>query len=121
MYSSRQNSALNRWCVHWSHEVGRELNVIERTKDYAEGGMRRLEFAGISMAGLVATRLNDSTAAATDMVAHIDPLIGASTSRVLGEGKTFPGPTMPFGMVQLGPDRWRQRPSSKEGFAGLGS
>lgn len=34
----------------------------------------------------------------------INPLIGASTSRALGEGKTFPGPATPFGMVQLGPD-----------------
>ncbi len=34
----------------------------------------------------------------------IDPLIGASTSQKLGEGKTFPGPTTPFGMVQIGPD-----------------
>jgi predicted alpha-1,2-mannosidase len=35
---------------------------------------------------------------------YINPLIGASTSVLLGEGKTFPGPTTPFGMVQLSPD-----------------
>lgn len=34
----------------------------------------------------------------------VNPLIGASTSLALGEGKTFPGPATPFGMVQLGPD-----------------
>ena len=34
----------------------------------------------------------------------VNPLIGASTSSLLGEGKTFPGPTTPFGMVQLSPD-----------------
>jgi predicted alpha-1,2-mannosidase len=34
----------------------------------------------------------------------VNPYIGASTSTELGEGKTFPGPTLPFGMVQLGPD-----------------
>ncbi len=34
----------------------------------------------------------------------INPLIGASTSLKLGEGKTFPGPATPFGMVQLSPD-----------------
>ena len=34
----------------------------------------------------------------------INPLIGGSTSTSLGEGKTFPGPTTPFGMVQLSPD-----------------
>ena len=34
----------------------------------------------------------------------INPFIGASTSVLLGEGKTFPGATTPFGMVQLSPD-----------------
>ena len=34
----------------------------------------------------------------------INPLIGASTNTLLGEGKTFPGPATPFGMVQLSPD-----------------
>ena len=34
----------------------------------------------------------------------INPLIGASTSLLLGEGKTFPGSATPFGMVQLSPD-----------------
>jgi putative alpha-1,2-mannosidase len=37
-------------------------------------------------------------------VDHIKPIIGASTSSKLGEGKTIPGPTTPFGMVQLGRD-----------------
>jgi predicted alpha-1,2-mannosidase len=37
-------------------------------------------------------------------LSSINPLIGASTSKALGEGKTFPGPTTPFGMVQLSPD-----------------
>jgi len=34
----------------------------------------------------------------------INPIIGASTSELLGAGKTFPGSTTPFGMVQLSPD-----------------
>jgi predicted alpha-1,2-mannosidase len=34
----------------------------------------------------------------------VNPLIGASTSQKLGEGKTFPGATTPFGLVQLSPD-----------------
>ena len=34
----------------------------------------------------------------------VNPIIGASTSVLLGEGKTFPGPTTPFRMVQLRPD-----------------
>ena len=34
-----------------------------------------------------------------DPITEVDPLIGTG-----GHGHTFPGPTMPFGMVQLGPD-----------------
>jgi predicted alpha-1,2-mannosidase len=37
-------------------------------------------------------------------VDSINPFIGASTSAKLGEGKTFPGPATPFGLVQLSPD-----------------
>lgn len=36
---------------------------------------------------------------ALDPIAEVDPLIGTG-----GHGHTFPGPTLPFGMVQLGPD-----------------
>jgi len=36
---------------------------------------------------------------ATDLADHIDPFIGTG-----GHGHTFPGPTLPFGMVQLSPD-----------------
>lgn len=39
-----------------------------------------------------------------DLARYINPLVGASTSDLLGAGKTFPGPTTPFGMVQLSPD-----------------
>lgn len=35
----------------------------------------------------------------TDLSDHIDPFIGTG-----GHGHTFPGPTLPFGMVQLSPD-----------------
>lgn len=37
-------------------------------------------------------------------VDRIHPMVGASTSQKLGEGKTFPGATTPFGLVQLSPD-----------------
>ena len=36
---------------------------------------------------------------AADLVSHVDPFIGTG-----GHGHTFPGPTVPFGMVQLSPD-----------------
>jgi len=39
-----------------------------------------------------------------DASRFINPLVGASTSELLGAGKTFPGPATPFGMIQLSPD-----------------
>jgi putative alpha-1,2-mannosidase len=41
---------------------------------------------------------------AREAAGFVNPLIGASTSQKLEEGKTFPGPTTPFGLVQLSPD-----------------
>ena len=48
-------------------------------------------------------------ASATDVVDYVNPMIGASTSTTAGKsghglGKTFPGVTTPFGLVQLSPD-----------------
>ena len=43
-------------------------------------------------------------AATKALVESINPMIGASTSREFGEGKTFPGAVTPFGLVQLSPD-----------------
>ena len=40
-----------------------------------------------------------SGAVEEDLLAHVDPFIGTG-----GHGHTFPGPSVPFGMVQLGPD-----------------
>lgn len=42
--------------------------------------------------------------AADSFIDSINPMIGASTSVQYGEGKTFPGATTPFGLVQLSPD-----------------
>ena len=44
------------------------------------------------------------SAGAEPLVDSINPMIGASTSRDFGEGKTFPGAATPFGLVQLSPD-----------------
>ena len=62
-----------------------------------------------SCAGAASLSLRPAFAAAklakaNDAASWIHPVIGASTSVKLGEGKTFPGPVVPFGMVQLGPD-----------------
>lgn len=69
----------------------------------------RRKFLRASSAGAAALYLKSAFAASNigsskDAANWIHPVIGASTSEKLGEGKTFPGPATPFGMVQLGPD-----------------
>jgi predicted alpha-1,2-mannosidase len=50
-------------------------------------------------------RLRGQSLIASDRASRfINPIIGASTSDLLGAGKTFPGSATPFGMVQLSPD-----------------
>ena len=48
---------------------------------------------------IVLILLTTGAQAAPDLVDAIDPFIGTG-----GHGHTFPGPTLPFGMVQLSPD-----------------
>lgn len=64
----------------------------------------RRQFLCLTLAGGMATQLRIAHAETTKAVDAVDPLIGASTSVALGEGKTFPGAATPFGMVQLSPD-----------------
>jgi putative alpha-1,2-mannosidase len=74
--------------------------------------LSRRKFLGASSLGAASLCLKPLFAA-TNLATPIDfmsayrwirPVIGSSTSVKLGEGKTFPGPVVPFGMVQLGPD-----------------
>jgi predicted alpha-1,2-mannosidase len=58
----------------------------------------------IVLGGTLAACLFVPAAFAGSLADEINPLIGASTSVVLGEGKTFPGAATPFGLVQLSPD-----------------
>lgn len=66
----------------------------------------RRKFVSLTLASAMATQLRIAHADtnSTRTVDAVNPLIGASTSLALGEGKTFPGATTPFGMVQLSPD-----------------
>ena len=48
---------------------------------------------------LVAFATNSFLFAQKDLTKYVDPFVGTG-----GHGHTFPGPTMPFGMVQLSPD-----------------
>ena len=61
-------------------------------------GGRRLWLA--TAAALLTTALEARAAGRPpDLARYVDPFIGTG-----GHGHTFPGPTLPFGMVQLGPD-----------------
>jgi predicted alpha-1,2-mannosidase len=69
----------------------------------------RRRFLSASAAGIASLSLKPAFAAAAPSSGwassrRINPLIGASTSQKLGEGKTYPGPSTPFGLIQLGPD-----------------
>jgi putative alpha-1,2-mannosidase len=64
----------------------------------------RRHFLCISAAGISSLSLRPVFASASEPSSRINPLIGASTSLKLGEGKTYPGSSTPFGLVQLGPD-----------------
>ena len=72
---------------------------------------RQLLGGGTLLAGLGSTLTRQAAAAAADakpvadLCSYVDPFIGTG-----GHGHTFPGATVPFGMVQLSPDtdvaRW---------------
>src|SRR6202162_5110470 len=66
--------------------------------------MTRRRFAGLSAAAVASVWVHAAFAEAHDAAEFVNPLIGASPSLKLGEGKTFPGATTPFGLVQLSPD-----------------
>src|SRR5580704_19288155 len=66
--------------------------------------MNRRRFAGLSVAAAASVWARPALGENREAAEFVNPLIGASTSQKLGEGKTFPGATTPFGLVQLGPD-----------------
>src|ERR1035438_8158134 len=66
--------------------------------------LTRRRFAGLSVAAAASVWVRPAFGETREAARFVNPLIGASTSQKLGEGKTFPGPTTPFGLVQLSPD-----------------
>jgi len=69
----------------------------------------RLAGAALWLAGGLAAAATPTGGAGAKAFASVDPFIGTG-----GEGHTFPGATVPFGMVQLSPDT--QIKSRKEGY-----
>jgi predicted alpha-1,2-mannosidase len=66
--------------------------------------MTRRRFARLSAATAASVWVRPVFGENHEAAEWVNPLIGASTSQKLGEGKTFPGPATPFGLVQLSPD-----------------
>jgi len=60
--------------------------------------MTRRRFAGLSAAAGASVWVRPFFGETHEAAEWVNPLIGASTSQKLGEGKTFPGPTTPFGL-----------------------
>src|SRR5579859_809685 len=88
------------------HRDEKRVHVINLLKGRA---ISRRSFTKGSLKGMASLWLSghlrgESQRIAVQASRYINPLIGASTSMMLGEGKTFPGPATPFGMVQLSPD-----------------
>jgi len=71
------------------------LAVIERPES-----MFRNLFISCLLGALV---ISCSQSTQGDFISRVDPMIGTA-----GTGNTFPGPSMPFGMVQLSPDTYNE-------------
>lgn len=89
----------------------REANPIplnRRPLSHATSGRKPLPCVLLAAAAcgalILASPAPGAEAGSRPLVDFINPLIGASTSVEFGEGKTFPGATTPFGLVQLSPD-----------------
>jgi hypothetical protein len=55
--------------------------------------LTRRRFAGLSVAAAASVWVRPAFGETREAARFVNPLIGASTSQKLGEGKTFPGPT----------------------------
>lgn len=62
-------------------------------------GYRRIVVASCVMLGLIVACTRAPEPEPIRLTSYVDPFIGTD-----GPGNTFPGATLPFGMVQLGPD-----------------
>src|ERR1700739_220362 len=97
-----------------------DINLLKKRS------ISRRTFTKGSLMGMASLWLSDhlrgESPRGSDQVSRlINPLIGATTSMLLGEGKTFPGTATPFGMVQPSPDTITgglKRPSTQRNLAG---
>ena len=73
---------------------------------------RRQVLAGTGLAGLAAALpVTNAAAAQAPVAGKPDLFVGTG-----GHGHTYPGPSLPFGMVQLGPDTDNSRWDACSGY-----
>lgn len=94
------------------------MRTLTRSRT-ARGAAALLTALALSVGGTVGAATaapppSGTDAAVHDPLDHVDPMVGtgAATGAVVGEINNFPGPSMPFGMVQVSPDT----PSSYAGY-----
>jgi predicted alpha-1,2-mannosidase len=91
---------------------GPQLTGTENGMRKANGGMVALGMLAMMVGMATADAADVTTAAGERAYAAVDPFIGTG-----GEGHTFPGAVVPFGMVQLSPDTRIQPRKDAYGWA----
>ncbi|MBD8080426.1 GH92 family glycosyl hydrolase [Cellulosimicrobium arenosum] len=72
-----------------------------------------------SPAPIAAPAAADDAALVSDPLAYVDPMVGTGQATgVVGEINNFPGPSMPFGMMQLSPDTQVSVDNGDKAYAG---
>ncbi len=84
--------------VFRSRDAGRRFSRRVTARLFRLTALVLLALAGSALPG-AAPRQNPPAASAERLTASVDPFIGTG-----GHGHTYPGPSLPFGMIQPGPD-----------------
>ncbi|MEP1787756.1 GH92 family glycosyl hydrolase [Reichenbachiella sp.] len=87
--------------------MSKALNFLEKKESYQATGKKNMSLkkyvSGICLvAGLIYGCSDSGEEKQSELTNYVDPFIGTA-----GKGKTYPGATVPFGMVQLSPDNGR--------------
>ena len=63
--------------------------------------MKQITLVTLMLLSVFLACTKNSTSENTDLISYVNPFVGTG-----GHGHTYPGATMPFGMMQLSPDTW---------------
>jgi predicted alpha-1,2-mannosidase len=103
----RQGGGSRRHCQGCSPSTHRSGNITRKV----DNQIRRATIAILATLSLLA--ITAPPIAAADLAAHVSPFAGTRPGPgTFGGGHNFPGATLPFGMVQWGPDTSPSAPHS---------